>query len=252
MALLLAVAYVAFRIATRESAEPASVSEAIGRFRARGDAARELPPALRGHAPEPGTYVYATAGAEVSQALGTRRHAYPPRTTITVTAPSAHCLRTRWDVLSTRWDAVEACRRVDGGWQLISQSESHEFAGHRDERSYRCTPASTWRPAHLTTGTTWSSSCAIEGTTTADASTVVGSRTLAVAGRPIHTVLLTTRTRVSGDTTGTGTTRTWVVPATGLIVRRTIANASSTDTLVGDVPYVERATLRLTSRRPRR
>jgi hypothetical protein len=169
-----------------------------------------------------------------------------------VTTRGASCLHSRWDVLQTRFDAVTACRRADGGWRLVSQSESHEFAGHLDRRSYRCTPTSTWRPAHLRTGTTWSSRCAIEGTTTADSSTVLGPRTITVAQHPVATVLLTTRTRVSGDTTGTGTTRTWVVPATGLTIRRTTANVSATDTIVGAVAYEERATLQLTSLRPRR
>jgi len=57
---------------------------------------------------------------------------------------------------------------------------------------------------------------------------------------------------VSGETTGAGTTFTWVMPGTGLTVRRTIANASTTGTIVGDVRYEERATLALTQARPRR
>jgi hypothetical protein len=250
--LVLAVGYGALRIATRESSTPASVPDAVDRFRAAPTAARELSPALRGRAPRPGTYVYATHGFEVSHVLGTRRHAYPARTTITVTASDAGCLRMRWDALATRWDAVTTCRRADGSWRLVSEREGHEFAGHEDRRTYRCTVGSTYRPARLTPGARWRSHCAIEGTTTADAGTVVGPRVMLVAGRRVATVLLEARTRVDGETVGAGTTRTWVQPGTGLVLRRTIANANSTDTVVGAVPYEERATLTLASLDPRR
>jgi len=245
-------AYAAFRIATRESATPASVTQAVDRFRAQPATVRTLPPALSGRAPEPGVYVYATTGFEVSHALGTRRHTYPARTTITVTATPAGCVRTRWDVLATREDSVFACSRKDGGWRLLTQTESHEFAGHLDRRTYTCTPASTYLPARLATGATWSSRCAIRGTTTADSSVVLGPRTIALGGRRTPTILLRTATRVSGETTGAGTTFTWALPRTGLIVRRALANASATATVIGAVPYEERATLALSSPRPRR
>jgi hypothetical protein len=244
--------YAVYRALTHESAAPASVAGAIGRFRASPAGARELPPALRGRAPQPGVYVYATRGFEQSKALGTRRHPYPPQTTITVSATAAGCLRIRWDVLATRWDAVLTCPRADGGWRLASQSESHEFAGHLDRRTYDCAAASTYLPATLATGTSWSSRCAIEHTTTADRGVVLGPRTLTLDGRRTRAVLLRTTTRVSGETTGAGTTFTWVLPDTRLVVRRTISNASSTDTIIGSVPYVEQATLTLRSARPRR
>ena len=238
--------------ALTETAEPATVAGAIERFRAQANAVRELPPELRGHAPLPGAYVYATRGFEVSHVLGTRRHAYPRRTAITVSATAGGCLRVRWDALARRSDAVLTCRRIDGGWQLVSRSEVHAFAGHVDRRTYRCTPASTHRPARLVVGARWSSRCTIDGTTTIERGTVLGQRTLALAGRRVRTLLLRTRTRLSGDTLGTGTTLAWVLPRTGLLVREAIVNANSTDTLVGEVRYEERATLALTSPRPRR
>ncbi len=244
--------YAVYRVLTRESSTPASVAGAVRRFQALPPSARTLPATLRGRAPEPGVYVYATQGFEQSKALGTRRHAYPPQTTMTVATTTAGCLRIRWAVLATRWDAILTCPRADGGWRLASQSESHQFAGHLDQRTYDCTAASTYLPARLETGATWSSSCAIEHTTTADSGTVLGPRTLALDGKRTRVVLLRTTTRVSGETTGAGTTFTWVLPDTHLVVRRTISNTSSTDTIVGSVPYVEQATLKLGSARPRR
>lgn len=244
--------YVAFRALTHESSTPASVAQAVARLRALPPAARSLPPAMRGRAPQPGIYVYATRGFEVSHALGTRRHAYPPHTTMTVSTTPAGCLRVRWDVLATRDDALLACPRADGGWRLVDQSESHEFAGHVDRRSYACTRGSTYLPARLTAGARWSSTCAIKGTTTTDSGLVLGPRTLALDGRATRTVLVRTTTRVSGETVGAGTTFTWLAPDTRLVVRRTLANASATATIIGSVPYAERATLMLESSRPRR
>jgi hypothetical protein len=244
--------YAIYRALTSESAAPATVAAAIARFRALPLTARTLPPALRGRAPEPGVYLYDTRGFEVSHVLGTRRHSYPAHTTITVNATPNGCLRTRWDALATRWDAVLACPRPGGGWQLISQSEEHEFAGHVDRRTYTCTPASTYRPARLAAGARWTSRCAIDGTSTVDASTLLGPRSLTLGGRRTRTLLIRTRTHVSGDTTGAGTSFTWILPGTGLTVRRTIANASTTGTIVGDVRYEERAALALSQLRPRR
>jgi hypothetical protein len=212
--------YLAYRVLTRESSTPASVADAIARFRA-------LPPS----------------------------HRYPARTTIAVSATPHGCVSTRWDVLATRWDGMLACPRADGGWRLLAQREEHEFVNHVDRRTYRCTPASTARlvrPARLTAGARWRSRCAIAGTTTSDTVTLLGPRTLTLDGRQVRTLLLRTRTRVSGETTGVGTTFSWVLPRSGLVVRRTLANASSTDTLVGAVRYEEVARLTLTSPRPRR
>ncbi|HZV75975.1 MAG TPA: hypothetical protein VFF79_19875 [Conexibacter sp.] len=244
--------YAVYRTLVHESSTPASVADAIDRFRSQGGTESELPATLRGRVPAPGVYVYAARGFEESHALGARRHAYPPHTTITVAATPASCLRIRWDVLATRWDAVLTCPRASGGWRLVTQSESHEFAGHLDRRTYGCTRGSTYLPARLAAGATWTSRCAIERTTTADRGVVLGSRTLRLDGRSVQTVLLRTTTRVSGETTGAGTTFTWVLPRTRLIVRRAIANASRTETIIGSVPYQERATLALTSPQPRR
>jgi hypothetical protein len=254
--------WVVFQALMRESSEPASVTAALARFRALPRSARTLPPALRGRAPQPGVYVYATHGHEVSHVLGTRRHRYPRHSTITVSVTPRGCLRTRWDALTTRHDATLACPRrassasdgepVVGARRLIHQSEEHAFAGHLDQRAYVCTPSSTAGPARLAAGAAWHSRCAIPGTTTVDDGTVLGPRTLAIDGARTRTVLLRTSTRVSGETTGIGTTFTWVLPRTRLIVRRTIAHASTTDTVVGDVRYEERATLTLATVRPRR
>lgn len=252
VAVLALAAYGAFRLATHESSEPASVGSALARFRALPASARTLPPALRGRAPEPGVYVYETRGSEVSHVLGTRRHPYPTRTTVTVSVTPRGCLRTRWDVLATRHDATLACPRPGAAPRLVDQSEEHEFAGHVDRRAYLCTPASAAGPARLAAGARWRSRCAIPGTTTTDEGVALGQRMRVLDGERMRVVLLRTTTRVGGETTGVGTAFAWVVPGTRLTVRRTIANASTTQTIAGDVRYEERATLTLTTARPRR
>jgi hypothetical protein len=243
--------YVAWRVATRESSTPLTVRQALARFRALPPAARELPAALRGRAPEPGIYVYRTRGQETTHAFGTRRHRYPSRTTIAVSA-SGCGIRMRWDALETRWDALHACPRAGGGWRLLATSEEHEFFGHRDRRTYRCTPGSVERPVATAPGTRWADRCGIEGTATAEEDLVLGRRTLTVGGARVATLLIRTTSHVTGETRGTGTTLTWILPRTGLVVRRLVANASTTDTLAGDVAYAERYELALTSPRPLR
>jgi hypothetical protein len=244
--------WIALRALTAESSEPASVTAALARFRVLPPSARTLPPVLRDRAPTPGVYGYATNGSETSHVLGTRRHEYPRRTTMSVAVTARGCLRTRWDVLATRSDATLACPRTDGSWRLVTQSERHRFAGHLDERTYVCTPDSSLLPAHLTPGTRWRSRCAGGGTTSTETGSVRGPRTLLLRGRRLRTVLLRTRTRLSGETVGVLTTLTWVDPRTRLVLLRTVAERSHTDTPVGDVRYEERATLGLASAQPRR
>lgn len=247
LALLGGGAYAAWRVATQESSTTMSVGEAVGRFR---KGARELPPALRGRAPLPGAYVYATRGFEEIDAFGGRRHRYPPRTTITV-QPGGCGLRTRWDALATRWDATETCPR-GAGWRLASTSEQHEFAGSRDRRTDRCIAASVALPARRAPGTRWTSRCTFENTVTASAGVVVGRRSLRVGGERVETLLVRVLARVSGDSVGRELTFTWLLPRSGLVVRRVAARESVTGTFLGDVRYIERVTLMLTSLTPRR
>ena len=238
--------------ANSAGSEPVSASAALARFRALPPSARTLPPDLSDRAPTPGVYGYATSGQEISHVLGTRRHEYPRRTTVSVAVTARGCLRTRWDVLETRSDATLVCRRADGSWRLVAQSERHRFAGHLDARTYVCTPGSTFLPARLVAGARWRSRCTTGATTTAERGAVRGPRTLLLRGRRFRTVLLRTQARLRGETSGTVTTLSWVLPRTQLVLLRTVRERSSTDTLAGAVAYEERATIALSSPRPRR
>lgn len=242
---------VVWKVALHEPAKPVSVSDAILRFRGRGaERAAALPAAIREHAPQPGTYVYATRGGEQSALLGTRRHAYPARTTITVTAGGCGVVE-RWDVLETRSETYDVCPSA-GRWRFRQMGDVHAFFGHADHRTYRCTAGSAFLPASRSRGATWTNRCAIPGTARADRGRVVGRATVAVGGRPVPTTRLDVRTQISGDTRGVTMTRLWVLPVTGLIVRRTVQADNRTDTPIGAVHYRERYDMTLVSLDPRR
>ncbi len=249
--LLLVGGAVAWKLAVREKATPVSVKEAISRFRAQSARARAAAAgALRGRVPEPGTYVYATRGFEEAHALGTRRHHYPARTTVTVLREGCGVVE-RWDPLQTRAEKLELCPSP-GRWRQRSFGDVHRFVGRLDRRTYACTPASTYLPARRSPGTSWTTRCAINGTLRVEHSTVVGERTLAIAGRPVRTLLLRLHLRISGKTKGAGTTSLWVEPRTGLLVRRVTNDASRTNVIITTVPYREHIEMTLVSLRPRR
>lgn len=242
---------VAWKVAIRESAKPVSVSDALLRFRRQAaERAARLPAAIRDHAPQPGTYVYATRGGEQSQLLGTRRHVYPARTTITVTAAGCGVVE-QWDALQTRSETYDVCPSA-GRWRFRQMGDVHSFFGHADHRTYRCTAGSAFLPASRSRGATWTNRCAISGTARADSGRVAGRATVVVAGRPVSTTRLDVRTQITGDTRGVTKTRLWVLPATGLIVRRTVDADNKTDTPIGPVHYRERYAMTLVSLDPRR
>ena len=64
-----------WQLAFRDTTKPASLDDALARFRAQAATANIPIP--------PGVYVYATTGSEFVSALGGLRHRYPARSTIT-------------------------------------------------------------------------------------------------------------------------------------------------------------------------
>ncbi len=130
-----------WRLVLREQVEPASVDEAVARFREA---------ALRGDTPIPaGVYLYATTGTESISALGGRRHRYPARSTLTVT--SGGCgMQLRWDVLRTRRTTWEVCPE-GGGQRLAAWVEAHNFVGRDDVTTWRC-DGTAWLPPDPTAG----------------------------------------------------------------------------------------------------
>jgi hypothetical protein len=246
--LLLVVALVGGALVTRESSEPASPSSTVARFRAQireVGAVRDSP-----SVPAAGVYRYATVGGEQATALGTRKHAYPKETTVTV-VPTTCGWRERWDALTTRFEERTYCPGADG-LAITSFTDGHAFFGRTDRRTYRCTAGSLAAPPPDARRATWTSSCLIPGTRIEERGRVVGTETLTVGTTRVPTIHLRSRSRNSGDTVGTGVTDRWLARPSGLLVRALVFNESATKTVAGDVPYRERYELSLISLRPLR
>jgi hypothetical protein len=239
-AVIVAVAAILFGVVLRDTAEPASIADAVARYRAAAAAgATPIPP---------GVYVYATTGEESISALGGTTHRYPARSTITVTkAPCGMTLR--WDVLKTRTTTWEICAR--GEEQVVATwIERHVFFGQDDRTTWRCT-GWKWLPGR---GSSARAPLDCDGGDTTMRGTVenLGVETLAVAGDPVETVHLRVRAAELGVARGPVIEDRWVESETGLPVRIRYRVRTANESPIGDVTFTERFTVRLLTLEPRR
>ncbi|MCZ7590495.1 MAG: hypothetical protein M5U27_16895 [Gaiella sp.] len=225
----------------RDVAEPATVGEAVAAYRQDGAGGRSTIP--------PGVYVYATDGSERVDALGGTTHRYPRTSTITVSAVPCG-VRLRWDVLRGRSTAWTVCTGASG-WTERSSHERHTFFGVTDATTYRCN-GTPFRPAGDRPGTTFTVDCSTGKATEQGTGRVVRRQTVRVGGTPVPAVQVRTTTSFAGDTTGSATNDFWLARETGLPVRIGMVSRTTTGSLVGDVHYEERVSLRLVSLTPRR
>jgi hypothetical protein len=207
------------------------------------------PPAAAGAAVQkPGTYSYATRGADRVDAILTGRHRYPPLTTVTVVRQGCSLVE-RWDALAERWSESRSC--VAGNrWRLVSLVDYHEFFGESVEQHYDCEGRFIPRPALVHTGFRWTDRCRAPGATATLDGTVVRTQTLAVDGKPARTVLLRLRARLRGRIRGSNVVDSWLLRSTGLLVRREVRSDLALDSSVGKVKGTERYSLRLRSLEP--
>jgi hypothetical protein len=235
-----AAAAFVFGVVLRDTAEPASVADAVARYRAAAAAGETPIP--------PGVYVYATTGEESISALGGTTHRYPARSTITVTtAPCGMTLR--WDVLKTRTTTWEIC--AEGEQQEVaSWVERHVFFGQDDRTTWRCV-GWTWLPGP---GSEERAPLECDGgdTTMSGAVEDLGVETLTVAGDPVATVHLRVRAAERGVARGPVVEDRWVESETGLPVRVRYSVRTANVSPIGDVTFTERFTVRLLSLEPRR
>jgi hypothetical protein len=235
-----------WRFVLHDSAEPATVDQAVQRFRR--DAMKAVESAREGLTP--GVYVYATTGSEKVDALGGATHDYPARTTITITKGGCGW-KLRWAALKDRSTTWERCRTAKGD-VLRSTDETHRFFGTTEHTDYACGKTLA-RPAGDRPGTTWPFRCTTgTGTTQKGTGRVVERGVLTVGGARVAVVHVRWETTLAGKTTGTSDQDEWVDLASGLPVRISMASETATGSLVGDVHYEERVDLRLTSLVPRR
>ena len=225
----------------RDVAEPATVGEAVTAYREQGN--------TRSSSIPPGVYVYATDGSEQTDALGGVTHRYPRTSTITVSgAPCGAALR--WDVLRGRSTTWTVCTGTSS-WSKRSAFERHTFFGVTDKTAYSCT-STPFRPDGDRPGTTFTVACSTGKATEDGPGRVVGVEALDVGGTHVPTVHIRTTTSFSGDTTGDSTDDFWLARDSGVPVRITMVSTTTNGSLIGDVHYRERVTLRLTSLTPRR
>ncbi len=241
VAVILVAAGVVWRVVLREEAEPASVGEAVARFRAVAE---------QGETPIPaGVYVYATTGEESISALGGRRHRYPARSSITVTR--AGCgMELRWDVLRTRRNTWEVCPEADGQ-RLAAWTEAHNFVGRDDVTPWRCV-GTAWLPPDHTAGSSSPYRCDGAGTQQRGTVLVVGEEAVAVGTTAVDTVRLRINVTETGEARGPLVEERWLEPVTGLPVRIRYRVTTKNASPIGDVTFVERYDLRLLALQPRR
>jgi hypothetical protein len=230
----------------RDTSEPASLREAVRRFREENRAATgPLPVAT----PEPGVYVYATSGSESVDVLFGASHEYPEQTTITVEQGGCGLLL-RWDALSTRSTTWEVCPS-SAGWAIRKYSEVHRFFGQTERTTYVCDAGSLWGPVPQTPGSTFERHCSTGKTRENSVGRVVRIETLAVGDEQIETAHLTLAVTLAGRTDGTGTFDLWLATDNGLVVRLSLENDNASSSAIGDVRYREVARLELVSDEPR-
>ena len=228
-----------WQLAFRDTTKPASLDDALARFRAQAATANIPIP--------PGVYVYATTGSEFVSALGGMRHRYPARSTITVTAGGCGT-KLRWDVLVHRSNVYELC---DDGRRLGAWTETHRFVGQDDVTPWRC-ESTAWRPEPSGRESPAGHLCRAGATLQRGTVTVVGEETARVGAATVDVVRLRIDATETGDARGPLVEERWLEAETGLPVRIDYRASTLNSSPIGDVRFEERYTLDLVSLEPRR
>lgn len=236
VAAALLAAAVTWRLVRHDTASPLSVGQALADYRAE---------AAAGTTPVPtGVYVYRTTGSESVSALGGARHRYPARTTITVV--SAPCgMKLRWDALEERGNTWTVC---DDGASSPAWTERHRFFGQDDVSAWAC-PGAPWLPGDEEGG---EYSCDDGSTIQTGRWTLVRREPVDVAGTAVETVHIRIAVDETGGAEGRLVEDRWLEAETGLPVRMSYRVETKNPSIIGDVTFAERYTLRLTSLEPRR
>jgi hypothetical protein len=232
----------------RDEPTKATVNDAVRSFRA--DAGHGGSGGGRGEPPF-GVYRYATRGSETAQnaTAGGATHDYRGISTIALSA--GRCgERERWQVLAGRWSEGESCPPSHGK-TLSTLREFHEFFGVGQESSFDCRGASV-SPAQLRPGARFSSSCTSGSSDISSAVRIVGIEPVSVGGEKYDAFHSTSRSLLSGETTGTARRDDWRRRSDGLLLRRLVDNDAETSGEGGDTHYTEHYTLQLLAVTPRR
>lgn len=229
-------------IFARDRAQPASVQDALSRFRQGDRATRSLE----------GVYRVTTTGFETLDVLGGARHRYPATTTITARR-TACGLRIDWQALQERTTAWQLCSTA-AGIELASTSERHRFFWSSDTTSYSCTGALLLPAAEadIDPARPRAFTCTNRGARKSGRAVSLGRMTLRIGSTSVEAEHVRTTTVVSGDSQGRETTDWWLDTRTGLPVRVSLDSRTSRKTIVGTAHYTESAELQLASLVPSR
>jgi hypothetical protein len=195
-----------------------------------------------------GTYRYDTRGFERLSAIISSRHAYPHRSTITVSREGCG-LSERWDVRPERWVESRFCLANDK-WRLASFVDYHEFFGQPVLQRFTCRGPFVRRAPSVAKGFAWTDRCRGAGSRVTVRYEVVRRQSIAVAGRKVPTVLIRARARLRGQLDGFNTIYSWLSRRNGLLVRRSVQSRTALGTPFGKVSDRERYSLRLRSPAP--
>jgi hypothetical protein len=233
---------VAASLALRDTSHPLSVEEALKRLDRQSGAPARVNGVL---VPATGVYRYATRGEERFEAFVSATHPYPATTTITVSRGGCGLLM-RWSPLEERATEYDLCPGR-GEFGLASFLDIHQFFGQGDRRRYGCREGVAFRLRGR-----WAYSCRFEDRLDRFSGRVIGLETLRVSGRPVRTVHVQERDRLTGEEEGAGTSETWYRLRDGLIVRRISRSRDRAPVPGGSGIYSERYELMLLSLRPGR
>jgi len=231
----------------RDTATPASVDDAVFRFRADGspDGTDSRPT----NGPKPGVYRYSIRGAERIDALLDSRHDYDHPSTVTVSRDGCSLIE-RSDLLEERWTRWEFCLSPNRR-RLRALTEFHQFFGVSVRERYRCSGASVPRAAALRPGFDWTDRCSGRDASVTLRGRVVGIEKLTVAGKRVDTVHLRFTARPRGRISGSRTVDSWLLRSNGLLARRSEKSDIRISGLpTGSARSRERYTMRLRSLKP--
>ena len=136
--------------------------------------------------------------------------------------------------------------------ELRVDRNHHEFFGVGDTREFVCESGALFFPAATAPGTTWTDRCSTGDVDVVRTGTILGTSQVVVGGTPVTVLGFEIHEEISGASTGTADRMVRVVPESGLVVELRLAVDVRNDSPVGDVHYVERYRIRLTSLVPRR
>lgn len=241
VAALALVAAGAWAWQTAGTSTEVSVATAVDEFRDTG-----VGGVAAGDAPVPGVYSYAASGSETAHIGPISIDRDVPSQARYIVTPTPEGFQAELRISAEHTEAMRyavGTRWIRATWRRVDVTFLR--IGRDDRRPL--TPAVPVVPVRPRVGQSWSVDFSAWKLRTTGTARVVRAETLTVAGAPVTTFLIETRTRTEGAHGGPRTERMWWAPRLGVPVR-----LEADTTLEGPVGYRSRVRLDLTSPAPAR